>query len=151
MWCYHIITADGDCSHEIKRHLFLGSKVMTNLDSVLKKQRFHLANKGPYSQSYGFFSSHVQMWELDMKAKCWRIDAFLLWCWRRFLRVPWTGGRSNQSIIKEIKPWIFIGRTDAEAPILWTPDAKTWLTGKDPRCWERLKAWGEGDDRGWDG
>ena len=68
------------------------------------------------------------------KAECRRIDAFELWCWRRLLRVPWTARRSNQSILKEIKPGISIGRTDveAEAPILWPPDAKSWLTGKDP-------------------
>ena len=84
--------------------MLLGSKVMTNLDSVLKKQRFHLANKGLYCQSYGFSSSHVWMWELDMKAGCRRIDAFILWCWKRFLRVPWTAGRSNQSTLKEVNP-----------------------------------------------
>ena len=61
------ITANGDCSHEIKRHLFLGRKVMTNLDSILKKQRYHFADKDPYSQSYGFSNSHVPMWELDHK------------------------------------------------------------------------------------
>ena len=68
------------------------------------------------------------------KAKCWRIDAFEMWCWRRLLRVPWTARRSNQSILKEISPESVIGRTDAEAetPILWLPDVKNWLTGKDP-------------------
>jgi len=73
-----------------------------------------------------------------------KIDAFELWCWRRLLRVPWTARRSNQSILKEISPEIFIGRTNAEAetPILWPPDAKR------PWCWEILKAGGEGDDRG---
>ena len=67
------------------------------------------------------------------KAEHWRIDAFQLWCWRRLLRVPWTARRSNQSILKEISPWIFIGRTDAEAEtqILWPPDTKRWLIGKD--------------------
>ena len=98
------ITADGDCSHEIKRLLLLGRKAMTNLDSILKKQRHYFDNKGPSSQSYGFSSSHVWMWELDHKAECWRIDAFALCCWRRLLRVPWTARRSNQSILKEISP-----------------------------------------------
>ena len=93
------ITADGDCSHEIKRGLLLGRKVMTNLD--IKKQRHYFANKGPSSQGYGFSSSHVWMWELDCE-ESWvqRIDVFELWCWRRLLRVPWTARRSNQSILK---------------------------------------------------
>ena len=97
------ITADGDCSHELKRRLLLGRKVMTNLYSILKSR--DIANKGPSSQSYGFTSSHVWMWELDSKkAQCQRIDAFELWCWRRLLRVPWTTWRSNRSILKEISP-----------------------------------------------
>ena len=70
----------------------------------IKKQRHQLANKGPSSQSYGFFSSHVQVWAIIKKAECRRIDAFELWCWRRLLRVPWTARRSNQSILKEISP-----------------------------------------------
>ena len=89
------ITTDGDCSHKIKRHFFLGRTAMSNLDSVLKK-RHHIANKGPYSQSYHFYSSRVWMWELDHKEgwvpKKW---CFELWCWRRLLRVPWTARRSN--------------------------------------------------------
>ena len=76
------ITADGDCSHEVKRHLLLGRKVMTNLNSNIQKQRHYFANKGPSSQGYGFSSGLVWMWELDCeKAVCWRIDAFELWCW----------------------------------------------------------------------
>ena len=99
------VTADGDCSHEIKRHLLLGRKAMTNLDSVLKSQRHYFADKGPSSQSYGISSSHVWMWKLDYKkAEHRRIDAFELWCWRRLLRVTWTARRSNQSILKEISP-----------------------------------------------
>ena len=99
------ITADGGCSHEIKRRLLLGRKVMTNLDSVIKKQRHYFANKGPSSQSYGFSSSHVWMWELAIKkAEQQRIDAFKLWCWRRLLGVPWTARGSNQSVLKEINP-----------------------------------------------
>ena len=86
------------------------------------------------------------------KAECQRIDGFELWCWRRLLRVPWTARRSNQSILKEI-----VGRTDAKAetPILWPPDVKNWLIGKDPDAGKDSglgkRAWGEGDDRGWDG
>ena len=70
----------------------------------IKKQKHYFANKGLSSQSYGFSSGHIWMWELDYKAECWRIDVFELWCWRRLLRVPWTARRSNQSIIKEISP-----------------------------------------------
>ena len=98
------ITADGDCSHEIKRRLLCGRKAVTHLDSILKSKHY-FANKGLSSQSCGFSSSHVWMWELDhKKAECQIIDAFELWCWRRLLRVPWTTRRSNQSILKEISP-----------------------------------------------
>ena len=96
------ITANGDCSHEIKRHLLLGRKVMTNLDSILKS-RYYFANKGLSSQGYGFSSVQVWMWELDNK-ESWGVAAFELWCWRRLLRVPWTARRSNQSILMEISP-----------------------------------------------
>ena len=100
------ITADGNCNHKIKRHLLLGGKTMTNLDSILKsrdqkkkKVETLFAKTSPYSQRYGFSSSHVWMWELDIKkAEHWKIDALELWCWRRFLRVPWM--RSNQLILK---------------------------------------------------
>ena len=89
------ITADGDCSHEIKRHLLLGRKAVTNLHSVLKS-RHYFVNKGLFSQSHGFSYSHVWMWELDMnKAEHWRTDAFELWCWKRLLRVSWRARRSN--------------------------------------------------------
>ena len=97
------ITADGDCSHEIKRHLLLGRKVMTNLDSILKSRDVTLPTKVRLVKAmvflvvmYGFES-----WTIK-KAECQRIDAFELWCWRRLLRVPWTVRRSNQSILKEI-------------------------------------------------
>ena len=81
------ITADGDCSHEIKRLLLLGKKVMTNLDSILKKQRHHFANKGPSSQSYPVVMYGCESWTVK-KAEHRRIDAFELWCWRTLLRVP---------------------------------------------------------------
>ena len=106
------ITADGDCSHEIKRCLLLGRKVMTNLDIYMtnlyiQKQRHYFANKGPSSQGYGFSSGHVRKWELDCEEswvpKNW---CFELWCWRRLLRVPWTARRFNHSILKEISPGI---------------------------------------------
>ena len=127
------ITADGDWSYEIKRGLFLGRKVMTNIDSILKS-RDMTANKRPSSQSYGFSSRHVWMWELNY-TESWalRIDAFEL-CRRRLLRVPWTTRRFQPVYPKGSQPWIFIGRTDAEAetPILWPLDSKSWLIWKDP-------------------
>ena len=99
------ITADGDCSHEIKRQLLLGRKVMTNLDSIFKSRDITLATK-VYLVKVMVFP--VVMYECDIwtmkKAECQRIDAFELWCWRRLLRVPWSVRRSNQSILKEISP-----------------------------------------------
>ena len=99
------ITAGGDCSHEIKRHLLLGRKVMTNLDSILKKQRYYFANKVHLVKAMVFpvFVYGYKSWTVK-KAEHQRIDAFELWCWRRLLRVPWTARRSNQSILKETSP-----------------------------------------------
>ena len=90
------ITIDGDWSHEISSKLLFGRKGMTKLN----KQKHHFADKSPYCQSYGFFSSHVRMWELDHKGR--RTDTCKSWCWRRLLWVPWSARRSNQSILKEI-------------------------------------------------
>ena len=99
------ITADGDCSHEIKRHLLLGRKVMTNLDSILKSRDITLQTKVRLVKAVVF---PVVMYGCDSwtikKAEHRRIDDFKLWCWRRLLRVPWTARRSNQSILKEISP-----------------------------------------------
>ena len=96
------IPEDCNCSREIRRRLLLGRKAMTNLDCV-EKQRCHSDNKGPYSQG-GLPSGQVRLWELDIKkAEYQRIDTFEPWCWREFLRVPWTA-RSKQSILREIKP-----------------------------------------------
>ena len=97
------ITADGDCSHEIKRRLLLGRKVTTNLDSILKSRDITLPTKVHLVKAMVFPVSHVRMWELHYK-ESWaaKNDAFELWCWRRLLRVPWTARRSNQSILKEI-------------------------------------------------
>ena len=99
------ITADGDCSHEVKRHLLLGRKAMTNLDSILKSRDITIPRKVCLVKAmvspvimYG-----CESWTIK-KAECRRIDAFELWCWRRFLRVSWTAKRSNQSILKEINP-----------------------------------------------
>ena len=97
------ITADGDCSHEIKRRLLLGRKVMTNLDSIFKSTDVTLPTKVHLVKAMVFpvVMYGCESWAVK-KAKCWRIDAFELWCWRRPLRVPWTARRSNQSILKEI-------------------------------------------------
>ena len=135
---------------KIKRHLFLERKAMTNLDSILKSKRHYFADKGPSSQSNGFSSGYVWMWELYYKAS-WVMKN---WC---FWTVVLEKTLESSLDCKEIQPvhpkgnlsGIFIGRTDAETNI-WPPDAKNWLTGKRPWCWERLKAGGEGDDRGWD-
>ena len=99
------ITADGDCSHEIKRRLLLGRKVMTNLDSILKRRDITLPTKVCLVKAMVFplVMYGCESWTVK-KAECWRIDAFELWCWRRLLRVPWTARRSNQSILKEISP-----------------------------------------------
>ena len=129
------MTTDRDCSHEIKRRLLLGRKAMTNRDNILKKQQHCFANKGPSSQSCGFSSSHVWLWELDYK-ESWGPKN---WCfWTAVLEET----LESPLECKEIKPvnpkrnqsWIFIGRTDAEAesPVLWPLDVKNWLIGKDP-------------------
>ena len=99
------ITADGDCSHEIKRHLLLGRKVMTNLDSMLKSRDITSLTKVHLVKAMVFpvVMYGCENWIIK-KAERWRIDAFELWCWRRLLRVPWTARRSNQSILKEIIP-----------------------------------------------
>ena len=99
------ITADGDCSHEIKRRLLLGRKVMTNLDSILKSRDISLPTKVHLVKAMVFpvVMYGCESWTIK-KAECRRIDAFELWCWRRLLRVPWTARRSNQSVLKEISP-----------------------------------------------
>ena len=121
------ITADGDCSHEIKRCLLLGRKVMTNLDSILKKQRHYFVNKGPSSQGYDFSSSHVWMWELGYK-ESWVPKN---WCFLTVVLEKTLEGPLNSKEIQPVHPkgdqsWVFIGRTDAEAetPILGPPDGK---------------------------
>ena len=99
------ITADGDCSHKIKRCLLLGRKLMTNLDSILKSRDITLPTKVHLVKAMVFpvVMHGCESWTVK-KAECQRIDAFELWCWRRLLRVPWTARRSNQSILKEISP-----------------------------------------------
>ena len=103
-WCSKI-TADGDCSHEIKRHLLLGRKVMTNLDSIFKSRDIALPTKVCLVKAMVFsvVMYGYESWTIK-KAEHRKIDAFEPWCWRRLLRVPWTARRSNQSILKEISP-----------------------------------------------
>ena len=122
------ITADGDCSREIKRRLLLRRRVMTNLDSRLKSRDITLSTKVRLVKAvvfpvvmYGRESCTIK------KAECQRIDAFELWCWRRLLRVPWTARRSNQSILKETSPGCSLAglMLEAETPLLWPPRAKS--------------------------
>ena len=117
-----------DCSHEIKRCLLLGRKVMTNLDSILKSRDITLSTKIRLVKAMVFpvVMYGCERWTVK-KAERQRIDAFELWCWRRLLRVPWTARRSNKSILKGDQSWVFIGRTDVEAetPILWPPGMKS--------------------------
>ena len=142
-----------DCSHEIKRHLLLARKVMTNLESILKRRdgtlptNFHLVKAMVFAVvMYG-----CESWTIK-KAECWRIDALELWCWRRLLRVSWTARRSNQSILKEISPEYSLEglmlKVNSSTLATWCKELthlkRLWY-------WERLKAGGEGDDRGWDG
>ena len=147
------ITADGDCSHEIKRCLLLGRKVMTNLDSIFKSRDITLPKKVSLVKAivlpvvmYG-----CESWTIK-KAERQRINAFELWCWRRLLRVPWTTRRSNQSILKEISPgcswkdWCWSWNSNILAT--WCEELTHW---KRLWCWERLRARRAGDDRGWDG
>ena len=136
---------------KLKDACSLEEKIMTNLDSILKKQRHHFTNKGPSSQSYGFSSHYVQMWELDYKE--YRAQELMLWTvvLEKTLESPSDSKEIKPVNPKGNQPWIFIGRTDAKAEVLalWPPHAKSWLFGR-LWCWERLRARGEGDDREWD-
>ena len=145
------ITADGDCSHEIKRCLLFGKKVMTKLDSIFKSRGITLPTKVRLVKAMFFpvVMYGCESWTVK-KAECWRIDAFVV-----LEKTP-----EGSLDCKEIQPvhskgdqsWVFFGRNDAKAetPVLWPPLANSWLIGKDS-CWEGLGARGEGDDRGWDG
>ena len=128
------ITADGDCSHEIKRHLLLGRKVMTNLDSILKSKDNTLPTKVSLVKAMVFpiVMYGCESWTIK-KAECWRIDAFELWCWWR-LESPLDCKEIQPVHPKGDQSWMFIGRTDVEAetPILWPPDVKSCLIWKDP-------------------
>ena len=120
----------------------------------IKKQRHYFANKGLSSQSYGFSSSHVWVWELDYK-ESWVLKKWCFWTvvLEKTFESPLYCKEIELDHPKGNQSWIFMGRTDAadEIPILWPPDAKNWLHLKRPWCWGRLDASGEGDDRGWDG
>ena len=128
------ITADGDCSHEIKRCLLLGRKALTNLDSIFIGRGISFVSKGPSSQGYGFSSGHVWMWELDYK-ESWVPNNWCFWTvvLEKTLESPLDCKEIKQVNPKGNQSWIFIGRTGAEAetPILWPPDGKNWLIGKD--------------------
>ena len=139
------ITADVDCSHEIKRHLLLGRNVMTNLDSIFKSRditlptKFHLVKAMVFPVvMYG-----CESWTVK-KAEHQRIDAFELCCWRRLLRVPWTARRSVLGV--HWKDWCWSWNSNTLAT--WWEELTHW---KRPWCWEGLRAGEEGDDRGWDG
>ena len=140
------ITADGDCSHSIRRCLLLGRKVMTNLNSVLKS-RHYSANKGPYSQGCGLPSGHVRLWELDCKEgrtpKNWCLWTLVL---EKTPEHPLDCKEIKPVNLKGDQPWIFTGRTDAEAeaPGFWSSDVHWWLFGKVPDAGED---WGQKEKR----
>ena len=128
-------------------------KIYDQTKQHIKKQRHYFAYKDPSSQSYGFSSSHVWMWDLDYKeSEHGRIDVFELWCWRRLLRVPLTLRRSSQSILEDIRPKYSLDGLMLRLKLQYFG---TWCDElahlKSPWCWEILKARGEGNDRGWDG
>ena len=150
------ITMDNDCSHEIKRHLLLGRKDMTNLDSIFKSRDITLPTKVPSSQGYGFSSSHVWMWELD----CEEGWAPKNWCFWTVVLEKTLETLLDWKEIQSVHPkgdqfWVFIGRTDVEAEtsILWPPDLKSWLiwkasdAGKD--LWQEEKGTTEDEMVGW--
>ena len=142
-WGAPKITADGDCSYEIKRRLLLGRKVKTNLDSILKSRGITLSTKVHLVKAMVFPVGMYgcESWTIK-KALHRRIDAFKLWCWRRLSRVPWIDYKEIQQVHpKGDQSWVFIGRTgvEAETPVLWPPDAKSWLIWKDP---DAGKDWG---------
>ena len=148
------ITADGDCSHEIKRCLLLVRKAIINLEIILKIWDITLLTNVGLVKAMIFtvVMYGCESWTIK-KAECRKIDNFELWCWRRLLRVPWTARRSHLSILKEINPEYSLEGLMLKLKfqyfgyLTWT-ELTHW---KRPWCWEGLKAGGEGDDRGWDG
>ena len=143
------ITADGDCSHEIKRRLLLGRKVIANLDSVLKSRDITLSTKVRLVKAMVFpvVMYGCESWTIK-KAECRRIDAFELWCWWRLLRVPGTARRFNQSILKEICPEYSLEGLMLKLKLQYFAHLMWRVTHlKRPWCWERLRAGEEGDNR----
>ena len=149
------IIVDGDCSHEIKRCLLLGRKIMTNLDSVLKSRVITLPTKMRIVKARVFpvVVYGCKSWTIK-KAERWKIDVFKSWCWRRLLRVPWTARRSNQSILKEMSGEYSLEglMLKLKLPIFWPLDVKNWLIGKDPdggKDWRKEKGTTEDEMVGW--
>ena len=148
------ITADGDCSHEMKRCLLLGRQAMTNLDSILKSRDITLPTKVNLVKAMVLPVVMYWMWELDYK-ESWAPKNWCFWTvvLEKTLESPLDCKETQQVHLKEDQSWIFIGRTDVEAetPVLWPPDAKSWLIGKDS---DAGRDWGQkekGTTRGWDG
>jgi len=150
------ITADDDCSHEIKRCLLLGRKVMINLDSILKSTDITLSTKVCTVKATAFpvVMYGCECWTIK-KAECQRIDAFELWCWTRLLRVPWTAKRSNQSILKEISPGYSLEglilklKLQYFGHLMWKADSfeKTLMLG---RKWQPTPVFLPGESQGWE-
>ena len=149
------ITADGDCSHEIKRHLLLGRKSMTNLHGILKSRDVTLPTKVRLVKAMVFpiVMYGCESWTIK-KAEHQRIDAFelVLWCWRRLLRVPWTARRSNESILKEISPECSLEGLMLKLKLQYSGQLmqRTDLFEKTLICWKKLKTGGEEINRGQD-
>ena len=144
------ITEDGDWSHEIKRCLLLGRKVVTNLDSMLKSRDITLPKKVHLVKAIVFpvVMNGCESWTIK-KPECWRIDAFELWCWSRLLRVPWTVRRSNQSILKEISPEYSLEGMMLKLKLQYYAHLIGWTDSLEekPWCWERLRVERRGQQR----
>ena len=152
IWGGSKITADGDFTHEIKRCLLLRREVRTNTDSILKSRDIILSTKFRLVKAMVFqvVVYGCDSWTLK-KAEHWRIDTFWLWCWRRLLRIPWTARRPNQSILKEISPGCSLEGMMLKLKLQYSSHLMHRADSlEDPDGWERLRAGGEGDDRGWD-
>ena len=146
------ITADGDCSHEIKRHLLLRRKVMTNLDSIFKSRDITLPTKVHLVKAMVFpvVMYGCERWTVK-KAEHWRIDAFELWCWRRLLRVPWTARRSNQSVLMEISPEYSLEGLMLKLKLQYFGQLMEKIQSlENTLMLRKIEGGGKGDDRGWD-
>ena len=144
------ITADGDCTHEIKRHLLLGRKALTNLDSILKSRDITLSTKVHLMKAIVFLvvMYGCESWTIK-KAKCQIIDAFELWCWRRLLRVPWTARRSKKSILKGISPEYSLERLMLKLKLQYFGHLMRRTNSLEKTLMlEKIESGGEGDDRG---